>query len=392
MSDFHGHLARVMARIREITPEELRRRQLAAEPLVLIDVRERDEIAAGHLPGAHTIGRGHLEARIGQLAGDADAAIVLYCAGGVRSALAAAALGEMGYTRVASLQGGFARWRASSLPVVVPQVLTDAQRARYARHLLLPEVGEAGQLKLRAAKVLLIGAGGLGSPAALYLAAAGIGELVIVDPDEVDASNLQRQILHGEDRLGMAKVESARRTLRGLNAEVKITALQQRFDRDNALALVRDCDVVVDGCDNFATRYLVNDACFFEKKPNVYASIFRFDGQASVLRPGVEGPCYRCLYREPPDAAVAPNCAEAGVLGVLPGLVGTLQALEALKLILGIGAPLVGRLAVVDALEGQVRTLRTRRDPECPLCGDAPTIHALQDTVAVCASDRSARP
>ena len=386
MNEFQSHLARAMARIREVTPEEIRQRQLDQVPVLLIDVRERDETAAGQLPGAHYVGRGHLEARIGQLAAQADAPIVLYCAGGVRSALAAAALGEMGYTQVESLQGGFARWKALGLPIEVAQTLTDAQRARYARHLLLPEVGEAGQLKLRAAKVLLIGAGGLGSPAALYLAAAGVGQLVIVDPDTVDASNLQRQILHGEDRIGMAKVESALRTLRGLNSDVKVTALQQRFDRSNALELVRDCHVVVDGCDNFATRYLVNDACFLEKKPNVYGSIFRFDGQVSVLRPGVQGPCYRCLYREPPPAAASPNCAAAGVLGVLPGLVGALQALEALKLILGIGDPLVGRLAVIDALGSQFRTLRTRRDPECPLCGDQPTISELQDVEAFCAS------
>lgn len=381
MSDFQGHLARVMARIREVTADQLQ--QLQPQPLI-IDVREADEIATGHLPGAQLVGRGHLEARIARLAPRADAPMVLYCASGVRSALAAAALADMGFEQVRSLQGGIAAWRAQGLPIEVPQSLTAAQRARYARHLLLPEVGEAGQLKLRAAKVLLIGAGGLGSPAALYLAAAGVGHLTIVDADIVEASNLQRQILHSEDRLGMPKVESALRTLRGLNPEVHVEALQQRFDRSNALALVAACDVVVDGCDNFATRYLVNDACFFLKKPNVYASIFRFDGQASVLRPGVDGPCYRCLYPEAPPAAIAPNCAEAGVIGVLPGLLGTLQALEALKLILGIGAPLVGRLAVVEALDARFRTLRTRRDPGCALCGDQPTITELQDGEASC--------
>ncbi len=386
MPNFQAHLARIQAAIREVTPQQVHQRLALGQGLIVIDIREREETAAGSVPGATWLGRGHLEARIGTLAAAEDAPIVLYCAGGVRSALAAAALAAMGYTQVESMSGGFEGWRSAGLPVQVQRVLTDAQLAKYARHLLLPEVGHAGQIKLLDAKVLLIGAGGLGSPVALYLAAAGVGTLGIVDPDVVDASNLQRQVLHGEDRIGSLKVESAVKTLRALNSSVRVVPHAVRFERANALELLRDYDLVVDGCDNFATRYLVNDACFLLRKPAVYAAIFRFDGQVSVFRPGVQGPCYRCLYPQPPPPEVAPNCAQAGVLGVLPGLVGTAQALEALKLILGIGEPLVGRLLVIDALGSHFRELRTRRDPACPLCGDQPTLSGLPDDQEFCAS------
>lgn len=389
MPDFQAHLAKVRAAIFEVSPAELQERMARGQGTVVVDVREREETAAGIVPGATWLGRGHLEAKIGALAPAADTPVVVYCAGGVRSAMAAAALQAMGYSNVSSLAGGFGRWVAAGLPVQGHRTLTDAQLARYSRHLLLPEIGEAGQIKLLDAKVLLIGAGGLGSPVALYLAAAGVGTLGIVDPDTVDASNLQRQVLHTEDRVGMPKVESALRSLRALNSAVRVVAHPVRFERANAMELLRDYDLVIDGCDNFATRYLANDACFLLRKPLVYAAIFRFDGQVSVFRPGVQGPCYRCLYPEPPPAEIAPNCAEAGVLGVLPGLVGTAQALEAFKLILGIGEPLVGRLLVIDALQSHFRELRTRRDPDCPLCGDHPVVTELQDYEQVCSAPRT---
>lgn len=386
MPDFRAHLASIQAAIDQRTPQQVQEWQAQDSGLVVVDIRDRDETAGGIVPSARWLGRSHLEARIGQLAPAAETPLVLYCAGGVRSTLAVAALMAMGYTQVASMTGGFERWRSEGLPVQAQRVLTDAQLARYSRHLLLPEVGQAGQLKLLDAKVLLIGAGGLGSPVALYLAAAGVGTLGIVDPDQVDLSNLQRQVLHTEDRVGTLKVESAVRSLRALNSTVRVVPHAVRFERSNALDLMREYDLVIDGCDNFATRYLVNDACFLLQKPLVYAAIFRFDGQVSVFRPGVLGPCYRCLYPEPPPPELAPNCAEAGVLGVLPGLVGTAQALEALKLVLGIGEPLVGRLLVIDALQGHFRELRTRRDPQCPLCGEHPTLVGLQDYEAFCAA------
>ena len=386
MPDFHAYLAGIQAAIPRPTPEQVQARQGQDPGLLVLDIRDREELALGSVPGAQWLGRSFLEARIGKLAPSADVPIVLYCAGGVRSVLAAASLAAMGYTRVESLAGGFERWRATGLPVAVQRVLTDAQMARYSRHVLLPEVGQAGQIRLLDAKVLLVGAGGLGSPVALYLAAAGVGTIGIVDPDVVDASNLQRQVLHTEERVGKSKVESAVQTLRALNSAVRVIPHAAWFDRSNALELLADYDLVVDGCDNFATRYLANDACFLQKKPLVYAAIFRFDGQVGVFRPGVQGPCYRCLYPEPPPPEIAPNCAEAGVLGVLPGIVGTAQALEALKLILGIGQPLVGRLLVMDTLNSHYRELKTRRDPDCPLCGDHPTLEGLQDYEEVCAA------
>jgi sulfur-carrier protein adenylyltransferase/sulfurtransferase len=353
---------------------------------VLIDVREKDETDAGVLPGARLVPRGFLELRIEEAVPDHGADVVLYCAGGTRSLLAARSLREMGYSRVRSLAGGFGAWKAAGLPVDVPVRLTDAQRSRYSRHLLIPEVGEAGQAKLLKAKVLLIGAGGLGSPAALYLAAAGVGRMGIVDDDVVDESNLQRQILHATDRVGMAKTESAKKTIRALNPDVTVDEHRVRLNRDNALELFGKYDLVLDGSDNFGTRYLVNDACVLLNKPNLHGSIFRFDGQATTFVPGNGNPCYRCLFPEPPPAELAPSCQEAGVLGVLPGIIGMIQAVEAVKVILGQGQPLVGRLLLYDALEQRFREVKYARDPDCPTCGDHPMKELLPEyTEATCA-------
>jgi molybdopterin/thiamine biosynthesis adenylyltransferase/rhodanese-related sulfurtransferase len=353
---------------------------------VLIDVREKDETDAGILPGAKMVPRGFLELRIEEAVPDHGADVVLYCAGGTRSLLAAKSLKEMGYTRVRSLAGGFGAWKAAGLPVDVPVRLTDAQRSRYSRHLLIPEVGEAGQAKLLKAKVLLIGAGGLGSPAALYLAAAGVGRLGIVDDDTVDESNLQRQILHATDRVGMAKTESAKKTIKNLNPDVVVDEHRLRLNRDNALELFARYDIVLDGSDNFGTRYLVNDTCVLLSKPNVHGSIFRFDGQATTFIPGNGNPCYRCLFPEPPPPELAPSCQEAGVLGVLPGIIGMIQAVETVKMILGAGEPLVGRLLLYDALEQRFREVKYARDPACPACGDHPMKELLPEyTEETCA-------
>jgi len=384
MPSFQDHLARVKAKVREIAPEAVHALLSSAAPVHVVDVRERDEIENGFVPGAHLLGRGHLEARISGAVPDAAAPIVVYCAGGVRSAMATAVLQEMGYTDVQSMAGGFTRWARAGLPVRTRKSLTQSQTARYSRHLLMPEVGEDGQLKLLDAKVLLVGAGGLGSPAAVYLAAAGIGTLGIVDGDAVDLSNLQRQILHTEDRVGMPKVESAVTALKGINSDIALRTHHTRIDSSNVLDIFRDYDVILDGCDNFPTRYLVNDACHMLGKTNVHGSIFRFEGQVTVFKPGKEGPCYRCLYPEPPPPGMAPSCAEAGVLGVLPGIIGVAQAIETVKVILGIGRPLVGRLLTFDALQMKFRDLKIRRDTACPLCGDAPTVTGLIDYEQFC--------
>jgi molybdopterin/thiamine biosynthesis adenylyltransferase/rhodanese-related sulfurtransferase len=335
----------------------------------LIDVREPDEHAQGMIPGTLHIPRGFLELRIERSVPDRSTPVVIYCASGTRSVLAARSLGELGYTNVSSLAGGFTGWKRAGLAWEQPISLRPDQESRYSRHTLLPEVGLAGQIKLLGAKVLCIGAGGLGSPSSMYLAAAGIGTIGMIDDDVVDASNLQRQILHATDRLGVAKVESAEITLRGLNPDVKVDKHRTRITSDNALALIAPYDVIIDGADNFATRYLVNDAALRLGKPVVHASIFRFEGQITVF-PAAGSPCYRCLYPQPPPAEDAPSCAEAGVLGVLPGIMGVLQATEAIKLILGLGDPLAGRLLVYDAIKTRFRELRLRRDPRCPTCGD----------------------
>ncbi|MFQ5553973.1 MAG: molybdopterin-synthase adenylyltransferase MoeB [Acidimicrobiia bacterium] len=352
--------------------EEIDAAELAALPpgrTVVIDVREPDEHALGAVPGSMLVPRGILESTIPTQIMDTSTPIVLYCAVGNRSALAAASLTRMGYHDVVSLQGGFEAWKKAGLSWHEPEGLTTEQRARYSRHLLLGDVGEKGQRRLLDARVLVVGAGGLGSPAALYLAAAGVGTLGIVDADEVDLSNLQRQILHTVDRIGTAKVDSARRAVHALNPDVEIEAHPVWLGIDNAIDLVKAYDVVVDGADNFPTRYLVNDASLHTGVPVVHASIFRFEGQATVFEP-FRGPCYRCLFRLPPPPELAPSCSEAGVLGVLPGILGSIQAVEAIKLILGVGTPLTGRLLTYDALGQEFRTLNIRRDPDCPACRD----------------------
>ena len=354
----------------EISSTELvsEARGVAPGPTI-IDVREPDEYAAGAIPGARWIPRGFLESRIAAAAPDLAQPIVLYCAGGHRSLFATRSLGELGYTNVRSLADGFAGWKAAGQTWIVPAVLSTEQTQRYARHVMLPEVGLAGQQKLLGARVVCIGAGGLGSPAALYLAAAGVGTLVVIDDDIVDASNLQRQVLHGTDRIGMPKVDSAEQTLRRLNPDVKVVKHAARLTSANALGLLAGADVIVDGSDNFATRYLVNDAALRLAIAVVHASIYRFEGQLTVFA-ATGGPCYRCLYPAPPPPELAPSCAEAGVLGVLPGVIGVLQATEAIKLVLGIGRPLAGRLVLYDALEARFRELKLRRDPACPTCGE----------------------
>jgi len=333
-----------------------------------LDVREPDEYQQGAVPGAVHLPRGNLEFQVEGRLVDKEAPIVVYCAGGARSALAARTLGDLGYRDVVSMAGGFNRWKDEGRPWSVPRFLTPDQRNRYHRHLLLPEVGEAGQQKLLDSKVLLLGAGGLGSPAALYLAAAGVGTLGIIDMDVVDESNLQRQVLHSMDRIGERKVDSAKKTLTAMNHDVNVVTYDVRLGADNVLDIIDGYDVILDGTDNFPTRYLVNDASLLKRVPVVHGSIFRFEGQVTVFDP-YNGPCYRCLIPEPPPPELAPSCAEAGVLGVLPGIVGSIQALETLKLLLGLGDPLVGRLLAFDALEQSFRTFKVRRDPACPACG-----------------------
>lgn len=373
------------SQIIEMSPQELKQQLDAGDDLTVVDIRERDEFVQGHLPNAKFIPRGFLELQIEQNQPDREKPVVLYCAGGVRSALAARNLKEMGYQNVISLIGGFNGWKDAGFDFKIPSVLSEEQRIRYSRHTLLSEVGEEGQIKLLDAKVLLIGAGGLGSPAAMYLAAAGVGTLGIVDFDTVDVSNLQRQILHGSKDVGRPKVESARDRLQDLNPDVNVIAHQEPISSANALDIIKGYDIVLNGSDNFPTRYLVNDACQFLGKPLVDASIFMFEGQVTVYDPSdPESPCYRCLYPDPPPPGEVPSCAEGGVLGVLPGIVGSLQAVEAIKLILGIGEPLVGRLLMIDTLDMSFRTLKVRKNHECPVCGDHPTITELIDYEQFC--------
>lgn len=377
-------IADIRKSIAVISLEEIKRRLDTQTPMVLVDVREKEEYRAGYIPGAVSVPRGFLEMQIEQKVTDKSAPVVLYCAGGTRSALAAKTLQDLGYTHVESANPGFVRWKDLGFPMETPPQLTEAQRDRYSRHLLLPEVGEAGQAKLLASKILLLGAGGLGSPAALYLAAAGVGTLGIVDADTVDASNLQRQILHATSRLGMPKVDSAEKAIHDLNPDVKVIKFQERVDSSNVDRIFAGFDVIVDGCDNFPTRYLVNDASVFLKKPVVHGSIFRFDGQVTTFSPHTGGPCYRCLYPEPPPPHLAPSCQEAGVLGILPGVVGVIQATEAIKLVLGRGNPLIGRLLTYDSLRMKFGELKLRRDTTCPVCGDAPTITSYIDYEGFC--------
>ncbi|MGC4063498.1 MAG: molybdopterin-synthase adenylyltransferase MoeB [Polyangiaceae bacterium] len=381
-------------RVRTLPLEALKDRiatEGRARSFTLVDVRERDEVKAGFIPGALNLPRGFLEMQAEQRLPDKNAEILVYCAGGVRSAFAAKTLMELGYTNVISLNPGFVRWKDLGFPVETPVALSDTQRDRYSRHLLLPEVGELGQKKLLESRILLLGAGGLGAPAALYLAAAGVGTLGLVDANTVDASNLQRQILHATSRLGLPKVESGKKAITDLNPDVKVELFQERVRSDNVDRIFgQKWDVIIDGCDNFPTRYLVNDASLMHRIPVVHGSIFRFEGQVTTFAPHLGGPCYRCLYPEPPPPHLAPSCAEAGVLGVLPGLVGTLQATEAIKLVLGIGDPLVGRLLTYDSLRMTFRTLKLRRDPTCSACGENPTIKGYIDYEGFCAGPGAA--
>ena len=367
----------------ELAPAEVKQKLDRGEKPVLLDVREKEEYRDGHLAGALSLPRGFLEIRVEEALPDRSTPIVAYCAGGTRSLIAARTLREMGYENVISMSGGFTGWKNAGLPFATDRKWTQEQATRYSRHFLLPEVGEVGQAKLLDAKVLLIGAGGLGSPTAFYLAAAGVGTIGLVDHDVVDLSNLQRQILHTNDRIGMPKVDSAELTLKALNPDVKVVKFQERLSAENVRRIFEGFDIIVNGCDNFPTRYLVNDACVFMNKPLVDGSIFQFEGQASVFYPK-KGPCYRCLFPEPPPPGAAPSCAEAGVLGVLPGLVGCVQALETIKLILGAGKPLIGRMIQLDTMSMDVRILKLRRDPNCVVCGDHPTVTDLIDYEGFC--------
>lgn len=352
--------------------------------LVLVDVREKHEWDDGHIPGAIHVPRGFLELQIEEAVPDKSKKVVLYCAGGVRSLMAGNTLQQMGYQDVVSMSGGFGQWKGNGFEFEMPRTLSAAQAKRYSRHLLVPEVGEAGQFKLLDSKVLLIGAGGLGAPAAFYLAAAGVGTLGIIDADVVEESNLQRQIIHTTQRVGEYKAESARQAIEALNPDVNVITYIERLDETNVARIIADYDLIIDGTDNFPTRYLLNDAALIANKPVIHGSVFRFEGQVTVFQPG-EGPCYRCLYREPPPPALAPSCAEAGVLGVLPGIIGLLQTVEAIKVLLGIGDPLVGRLLTYDALAGEFTELRLFRDPECPACGEHAHPEDLPTYAEVCA-------
>ena len=369
------------AEITEIEPQEVAKR---LDYYTLLDVREPEEYEQGAVPGAVHVARGQLEFSVeGQLT-NKNAPIAVYCAGGVRSAFAAKTLQDLGYSDVVSVIGGFNKWKDDGLVWKTPRTMNSDQRNRYQRHLLLPEVGEKGQQKLFDAKVLMLGAGGLGSPAALYLAAAGVGTIGIIDMDVVDASNIQRQVLHNHDRVGMRKVDSARMTLEALNPDLVVKTYDTRLNAENILDIIDGYDVIVDGTDNFPTRYLVNDAALLKKIPVVHGSIFRFEGQATIFAPYV-GPCYRCMIPEPPPAELAPSCAEAGVLGVLPGIIGSIQAIETIKLILDLGEPLIGRLLSYDSLDQSFRTFKVRRDPQCPACGEnaGPIIIAEYDDLCL---------
>jgi molybdopterin/thiamine biosynthesis adenylyltransferase/rhodanese-related sulfurtransferase len=374
------YIKRIREQITEVDPSEVK--PLVGNGVPIIDVREGEEFAIAHLPGAKHVPRGYLESRIDNAVRDRKQRVILYCATGQRSALAAHTLmTELGFEDVVSMKGGITLWKDRGYEVEVPQTLTAEQRDRYSRHVLVPEVGLEGQLKLLDAKVLCLGAGGLGSPVALYLAAAGVGTLGIVDDDVVDLSNLQRQVIHTTDGVGTPKVDSAERAVKALNPDVNVVKYQTRLDASNIMEILGGAgggapgdlryDIIVDGVDNFPTRYLLNDASVRLKIPVVSAAILGFEGQLSVFAP-YEGPCYRCLFRQPPPAELAPSCGANGVLGVLPGTMGMLQATEVIKLIIGAGEPLIGRLLMYDALAATTTELKVRRDPECPICSREP--------------------
>jgi molybdopterin/thiamine biosynthesis adenylyltransferase len=393
MGSYRDYFAELKRQTQEATPQEVQD-LLRRGDVQLGDVREKNEWDEGHLPGATFVPKSYLEQWAEDRLPNKDRTTILYCAGGVRSVMAADTLRKLGYTNVISMSGGFNRWKDSGLPWTKPETLTPEQAQRYSRHLLIPEIGERGQLALLKAKVLLIGAGGLGSPAALYLAAAGVGTLGIVDSDVVDATNLQRQILHSTARLGQPKVDSARETITALNPDVRVVGHAERLTAANVDRILAGYDVIVDGADNFPTRYLLNDASIKHRIPVVHGSIYRFEGQVTVFKPFApsgadqlpQGPCYRCLFHQPPPPELAPSCAEAGVLGVLPGIIGSIQANEALKLLLGIGEPLIGRYLLFDALDLSFREVKLRRDPACPVCGEHPTITEYIDYEGFCAS------
>ncbi len=378
-------LRKARQEVSEVSPQRVQELLTTPKPeAVVVDVREKNEWNEGYIPGAIHVPRGYLELQIEEAVPDKDQPVVLYCAGGVRSLMAGKTLQQMGYRNVSSMAGGFGQWKASGYKFKEPRTLSESQNKRYSRHLLIPEVGEQGQLKLLDSKVLLLGAGGLGSPAAYYLAAAGVGTLGIIDNDVVDESNLQRQILHNTGRIGEYKAESARQTLEALNPDIKVVTYIERLDETNVTEIVNEYDLIIDGTDNFPTRYLLNDAAVVANKPVVHGSVFRFEGQVTVFKP-YDGPCYRCLYPEPPPPELAPSCAEAGVLGVLPGIIGLLQATEAIKLLLNIGDPLVGRLTTYDALAGEFDELRLHRDPNCPACGENAHPENLPTYSEICA-------
>ncbi len=381
-------LQELRGRIAEVSPREAQA-LMEREGAALIDVREADEIARGSPEHAYRLGRGFLELSVEEAIPDTSRTLLTLCEGGLRSLFAAEDLLRLGYTDVRSVAGGFSRWKQDGLAFEIPRMLDADGRERYSRHLLMPEVGEAGQQRLLASRVLLVGAGGLGSPAAFYLAAAGVGRLGLVDHDLVDRSNLQRQILHTDDAVGTPKVESARQRLLALNPAIEVRGHHERLSSANVERLFADYDLVVDGSDNFPTRYLVNDACVKLGIPNVHGAVYRFEGQVSVFWPAYakrRGPCYRCIYPEPPPAELAPSCAEAGVLGILPGVVGLLEAVEAVKLLLEVGEPLVGRLLYYDALQARFTELRLEPDPGCRYCSRPGEFPGYVDYEHFCAS------
>jgi len=363
------YIRKIKSEIAEVDPTAAH--ECSDDGVAFVDVRETEEFERGHLPGATHIPRGYLESRIDGAVPDHSQRVIVYCASGQRSALAAKTLADLGYEHVESMTGGFTLWKDRGYEFDVPRTLTAEQRDRYSRHMLVPEIGPEGQQKLLDAKVLLLGAGGLGSPTALYLAAAGVGTIGIVDDDEVDLSNLQRQVIHTTERIGTPKVDSAQEAMNAINPDVEVVKYRTRLDASNIIDIIEGYDVIVDGADNFPTRYLLNDASVRLKIPVVSASILGFDGQLSVFAP-YEGPCYRCLYPMPPPAELAPSCGANGVLGVLPGTMGLLQATEVVKLIVGAGEPLIGRLLLYEALGATFTELKVRRDPDCPICSREP--------------------
>ncbi len=387
---FNELMREARALVREVWPDEAAR--LMQSGVRLLDVREQHEWEEGHIPGALHVSRGYLEMEIESALPDRNAPVILYCAGGVRSLLAAREMKEMGYREPISMAGGFQLWKSEGRPWTQPKVLTPEQKRRYSRHLLIPEVGAEGQAKLLESRVLFIGAGGLGAPALLYLAAAGVGTIGVVDFDTVDLSNLQRQVIHTTDRVGQKKTASAKEAVEALNPDVEVIAYDEMLTEENVARIIEGYDVILDGTDTFETRYTLNDAAVRAGIPVIHASVFRFEGQLTVFQP-YAGPCYRCLYPTPPPPELAPGCSVAGVLGVVPGTLGILQATEALKLLLGIGEPLVGRLLIYDALDMSFQELKLRRDPHCPACGDAATGHpAVQVSSGAGAPVASATP